>query len=82
MRRLYLQVYLTLVASLLVFVLVAGVFWRELADRAGYGQFAGLASEVVEAVLPPQGDPQAAQEAALRRWAERISFPLDALADA
>ncbi len=72
MKRLYLQVYLTLVATLLVFVLVAGVFWRELADRAGYGQFAGLASEVVEAVLPPPGDSRAAQEAALRRWAERM----------
>jgi signal transduction histidine kinase len=72
MKRLYLQVYLTLVASLLVFALVAGVFWREFADRAGYGQFAGLASEVVEAVLPPPGDSQAAQEAALRRWAERM----------
>lgn len=76
MRKLYLQIYVTLVVVLLAFVLLAGVFWRELAERAGYRQFAVFASEVAEAMLPTKGEPPAVQEAALQRWAGRVRMSL------
>ncbi len=76
MRKLYLQIYVTLVVVLLAFVLLAGVFWRELAERAGYRQFATFAAEVAEAMLPTQGEPPAVQEAALQRWAGRVRMSL------
>lgn len=72
MNRLYLQVYVTLVASLALFALLTGLLWRYTADEHGARDFAGFASEVVEAMLPPPTGTAAEQEAALRRWSERL----------
>jgi len=71
-RKLYLQVYLTLLASLLLFALLAGALWRHSGDRHVYREAAAMASEVVESVLPQPDEPQAVQEAALRSWAQRM----------
>jgi len=71
-RKLYVQVYLTLVASLLLFALLAGVLWRHSGDKHVYREAAAMASEVVESVLPQAREPQAVQEAALRSWAQRM----------
>jgi signal transduction histidine kinase len=66
MRHLYLKLYLTVVASLVVFVLVAGFLWRELVT-ASPPPGLDLAAEVAQGALPPATAPLAAQQAALER---------------
>lgn len=72
MKKLYLQVYLTLLASLLLFALLAGALWRYSGDRHVYREATAIASEVVESVLPQPREARAVQEAALREWARRM----------
>ncbi len=67
MKRLYLQLYLTVVLSLLVFALVAGYLWRVLVHVAPPPQAAELAGEIAQGALPPPDAPRAAQQAALER---------------
>ncbi len=71
MKRLYVQIYLTLIAALVIFMLLAGLLWREFAIRDSYRHFNAFASDVAENMLPPGTEPRAAQEAALRQWAGR-----------
>ena len=66
MRRLYLKLYLTVVASLVVFVLAAGFLWRQLV-AASPPPGLDLAAEVAQGALPPATEPLAAQQAALDR---------------
>jgi signal transduction histidine kinase len=66
MRRLYLKLYLTVVASLVVFVLAAGFLWRQLV-AASPPPGLDLAAEVAQGALPPASEPRAAQQAALER---------------
>jgi signal transduction histidine kinase len=66
MRHLYLKLYLTVVASLVIFVLVAGILWRELVAAAPPPGL-DLAAEVAQGALPPAAEPRAAQQAALER---------------
>ena len=66
MKRLYLQIYLTVLASLFAFAFVAGAAWRHLVASA---PSAGLdiAAEVAQGALPPAPAPREAQQAALER---------------
>ncbi len=66
MRRLYLKLYLTVVASLVVFVLAAGFLWRQLVATSPPPGL-DLAAEVAQGALPPADEPRAAQQAALER---------------
>jgi signal transduction histidine kinase len=66
-KRLYLQLYLTVVLSLLVFALVAGYLWRVLVHVAPPPQAAELAGEIAQGALPPPGATREAQQAALER---------------
>jgi signal transduction histidine kinase len=66
-KRLYLQFYLTVVLSLLVFALVAGYLWRVLVHVAPPPQAAELAGEIAQGALPPPEAPREAQQAALER---------------
>jgi signal transduction histidine kinase len=66
MRHLYLKLYLTVIASLVVFVLAAGFLWRELVT-ASPPPGLDLAAEVAQGALPPATAPLAAQQAALER---------------
>jgi signal transduction histidine kinase len=66
-KRLYLQLYLTVVLSLLVFALVAGYLWRVLVYVAPPPQAAELAGEIAQGALPPADAPRPAQQAALER---------------
>jgi len=77
MRHLYLKLYLTVVASLVVFVLVAGFLWRQLV-AASPPPGLDLAAEVTQGALPPASEPRAAQQAALEQLAahRRINIAL------
>jgi len=66
-KRLYLQLYLTVVLSLLAFALVAGYLWRVLVHVAPPPQTAELAGEIAQGALPPPDAPREAQQAALER---------------
>ena len=67
MRRLYFCIYLALLASLAVFVLVAGVLWRTLADAGPASQASELSAALAQNVLPRADAPLALQQAALER---------------
>src|SRR5260221_4402229 len=70
MRRLYLQVYLTIVASLVLVVLTAGLLWHFFAGFGPFGQQFVVAGEVIARLVPPPKAPAAAQQQAIDRPAE------------
>ena len=69
MRRLYLRIYLAVLASLVLFALAAGALWRGWGDG---GQRFEMAGVVAQNVLPPAGAPAAEQQAALERLAANL----------
>jgi len=76
-RRLYLNLYLTVVGSLIVFAIVAGYLWRVLVHVAPPPQAAELAAEIAQGALPAADAPREAQQAALERLARgRINIAL------
>jgi len=81
MKRLYLQVYLTVVASLLLVVLAAGAMWRIAADAGPASQAFDMAGEVAAAALPAADAPREVQQRALEALAARLHADL-ALFDA
>jgi signal transduction histidine kinase len=80
-KRLYLQVYLTVVACLLLVVLAAGAMWRFAVDAGPASQVFELAGEVAAAALPAADAPREAQQQALEKLAARLHADL-ALFDA
>src|SRR5262249_48409974 len=61
MRRLYLQVYLTIVASLVLVVLTAGLLWPFFSGIGPFGQQFGVPGEVIPGPRPPPNAPAGAQ---------------------
>jgi signal transduction histidine kinase len=76
MRRLYLKFYLTIIASLLLVVLVAGSIWRAGWEYAPASQAFEMVGELVAAVLPPGEAPREAQQQAIERLAARLDVDL------
>src|SRR5215831_9301198 len=76
MRRLYLQVYLTIVASLVLVVLTAGLLWHFFAGFGPFGQQFEVAGEVIAEFVPAANAPAAAQQQAIDRLAERLGADL------
>ncbi len=76
MKRLYLHVYLTIVASLVLVVAVAAGVWEILDDDPPAGQFALVASELVGVALGPADSAPAAQQAVVTRLSERLAIDL------
>jgi signal transduction histidine kinase len=72
MRRLYQKIYLTIIASLILVVLVAGAIWRFGAEYSPANQAFEIAGEVAAAVLPPADAPPSAQQQAIDRIAARL----------
>ena len=72
MRRLYQKIYLTIVASLVLVVLVAGAIWRLGAENTPAAQAFEMAGELVGVLLPAADAPSAAQQAAVERIASRL----------
>jgi signal transduction histidine kinase len=77
MRRLYLRIYLAMLASLLLFALIAAIGWKLSFDRERASRDErALIAEVVAAIVPPADAPADAQRAALERWHARTGADL------
>jgi signal transduction histidine kinase len=72
MRRLYQKIYLTIVASLVLVVLVAGGVWRFGSEFSPARQAFEIVGAVAAAVLPPASAPQPVQAQAITRIAEQL----------
>jgi signal transduction histidine kinase len=76
MRRLYLQVYFTIVASLVLVVITAGLLWHFSTSFPPFGQQFEVAGEIIAELVPPvEASPQAQQEA-IDRLAQRVGADL------
>jgi signal transduction histidine kinase len=76
MRRLYLQVYFTIVASLVLVVLTAGLVWHFFAGVPPFNQPFAVAGEVIGELVPPASAPPAEQQRAIDRLARRLDADL------
>ena len=76
MRRLYLQVYFTIVASLVLVVITAGLLWHFSTSFPPFGQQFEVAGEIIAELVPPADAPPQAQQEAIERLAERIGTDL------
>jgi signal transduction histidine kinase len=72
MRRLYQKIYLTIVASLVLVVIVAGAVWRLGAENTQAAQAFEMAGELIAVLLPAPNAPAAATQAAVERIASRL----------
>jgi len=72
MRRLYLRVYVAVLASLVAFALVAGFLWRMLGEGGSTGYAFEVAGVLAQNVLPPVDAPAVEQQAALGRLAANL----------
>ncbi len=71
MRRLYLRIYLAVLASLVAFALVAGILWRLLGDGPA-GHAFEVAGTLAQNVLPPATASTGVQQAALEKLAANL----------
>jgi two-component system, OmpR family, sensor histidine kinase RstB len=76
MRRLYLQIYFTIVTSLFLVVVTAGVVWHFSAGVLPFEQPFEVAGEFVAELVPPANAPGAAQQQAIDRLARRLGADL------
>jgi signal transduction histidine kinase len=75
-QRLYLQIYLTVAASVVLMVLAAGAVFRVAMDSAPASHALEMASIVVSAALPPADEAAAVQQQALQRLARDLKVEL------
>src|SRR4029453_6371228 len=81
MRRLYLQVYLTIVASLVLVVLTAALLWHFFAGVGPFGPPFDVAGEIIAELVPPAKRRSArwgGRSAGVRRPFARTKEPLAA----
>ncbi len=81
MKRLYVQIFLTIVAALAAFALLAGIAWRQFGESRWTASARDTVSELIYAALPPADAPRAAHQAALDRIAGKLHHDI-ALYDA
>ena len=81
MKRLYVQIYLTVIASLFLVVLAAAAMWHFAGESGPFAQGIEMAGEVAAAALPPADAPRDVQQQALERLSQRLRADL-ALYDA
>ncbi|MEM6463139.1 MAG: HAMP domain-containing sensor histidine kinase [Pseudomonadota bacterium] len=77
-RRLRLQIYLTIVASLVTVVILSAVVWN-IFDRdrdRDEGYFGDIAARVVALTLPDAGSPQAEQQSAIDRLGRELDVDI------
>jgi signal transduction histidine kinase len=76
-RRLYVRIYVAMLASLVLFALLAGAAWKLSFDRErAWRDERALVAEAVGAILPPADAPVEALRAALERWHARTGADL------
>jgi signal transduction histidine kinase len=76
MHRLYRQIYLTIIASLLLVVLIGGALWRFAPHSSPGQQGFELVGEIVAPVLPPADADAAVQQQTLDRIHNRLKADL------
>jgi signal transduction histidine kinase len=76
MKRLYLQIYLTIVGSLVLVVLTAGLLWHFIRGVPPFGQPFEIAGEVVAELIPAADAPLLQQQQAIDRLAGRLGADL------
>jgi signal transduction histidine kinase len=76
MKRLYQKIYLTIVATLLLVVLIAGAVWRFGAEYSPATQAFEMAGDLAAAALPPANAPRAEQQDAIAQLAQRLGTDL------
>ena len=76
MRRLYLKIYLTIIASLLLVVLVTGGVWRWGSGGPPGSQVFEIAGEIASLALPLSSAPQPEQQRAIDHLAQRFRSDL------
>ena len=81
MRRLYLQVYFTIVGSLILVLLAAGLVWHFTVDIPPISQSFELAGEVAAGLVPPKNASREQQQQAISQLAARFATDI-ALFDA
>jgi signal transduction histidine kinase len=74
-HRLYWRIWLTVLASLIAFTLLAGLAWRVFGERA-FGPSVRAWAEIAATVLPPASAPLDEQRAALSAWHEKLRADL------
>jgi len=72
MRKLYLRIYLAVLASLAVFALASGVFWRQFGSAGPAEHAFEVAGALAQNVLPSSSAPKPEQQAALERLAANL----------
>src|SRR5438552_1116371 len=72
MRRLYLRIYLAVLARLAAFALAAGLLWRALGEDGPWSQAYEVAATLAQNALPPAGAPKTEQQAALEKLAANL----------
>ncbi len=82
MHRLYLKIYLTILASLLLVVLVAGAVWRWGGGGPPGSQVFEVAGEIASLALPPAAAPRPEQQHAIDELARRFRSDLALYTDA
>lgn len=76
MRRLSVQIYLTIIVALLVFVVVAGAFWRSGVDRRPARQAFEVAGELASIALAAKEAPTSEQQTKLDDLARKLKLDL------
>jgi signal transduction histidine kinase len=76
MRRIYHQFYLTILASLLAVVVMAGALWRFAPTETPSDQAFEMAGVLVAAQLAPAGAPLAAQQQAIEQLYARLGLDI------
>ena len=75
-RRLYRQIYFTVIACLILLVVLSSLIWRYGPLTALFSEPLSVASELVAAALPPVDAPPAEQQRSLAALAERTGAAL------
>jgi len=70
--RLYVQIFLTVAAALLVFALLAGLAWRLAGEQRWSGSAREAVAELIYSALPPASAPRETHQAALDRIAGKL----------
>jgi len=81
MRKLYLRIYIAVLASLAAFACASGVLWRQLSDSGPWDHAFDVAGRLAQNVLAPAAAPKPEQQAALERLAANVGADVALFAD-